>query len=137
MHKDVLENMVNTMINKNVVEIQEKVTELCSDFEEALKHSRAKTEKITELEKALKGKYSTDTHVLVEKEFIKDTLEQFKHLRDGLNDLDCQFGEINDAVQQAHDESSYNDAGSYACDADTYVDKLNEVLNHKTEEVSE
>ena len=137
MHKDVLENMVNTMINKNVVEIQEKVTELCSDFEEALKHSRAKTEKITELEKALKGKYSTDTHVLVEKEFIKDTLEQFKHLRDGLNDLDCQFGEINDAVQQAHDESSYNDAGSYACDADTYVDKLNEVLNPKTEEVSE
>lgn len=137
MHKDVLENMVNTMINKNVVEIQEKVTELCSDFEEALKHSRAKTEKITELEKALKGKYSTDTHVLVEKEFIKDTLEQFKHLRDGLNDLDCQFDEINDAVQQAHDESSYNDAGSYASDADTYIDKLNEVLNPKTEEVSE
>ena len=137
MHKDVLENIVNTMINKNVVEIQEKVTELCSDFEEALKHSRAKTEKITELEKALKGKYSTDTHVLVEKEFIKDTLEQFKHLRDGLNDLDCQFDEINDAVQQAHDESSYNDAGSYASDADTYIDKLNEVLNPKTEEVSE
>ena len=78
MHKDVLENMVNTMINKNVVEIQEKVTELCSDFEEALKHSRAKTEKITELEKALKGKYSTDTHVLVEREFIKDALEQSK-----------------------------------------------------------
>ena len=136
MHKDVLENMVNTMINKNVTQIQEKVTELCSDFEEALKHSRAKTDKITELEKALKDKYSTDTHVLVEKEFIKDTLEQFKHLRDGLNDLDCQFGEINDAVQQAHDESSYNDAGSYACDADTYIDKLNEVLNPKTEEVS-
>ena len=73
--------------------------------------------------------------MLVEKEFIKDTLEQFKHLRDGLNDLDCQFDEINDAVQQAHDESSYNDAGSYACDADTYIDKLNEVLNPKTEEV--
>ena len=137
MHKDVLENMVNTMINKNVVEIQEKVTELCSDFEEALKHSRAKTDKITELEKALKDKYSTDTYVLVKKEFIKDILEQFKYLRDGLNDLDCQFGEIHEAVEQAHDESCHNDAGSYACDADTYIDKLNEVLNPKTEEVSE
>ena len=113
----------------------ESVKGLVDDFEQALKHSREKTDKINELEKQLKDKYSTDTHILMTRNAVVALADKFEELASEFNNLDGLLDDISGYASSISDDSGYNDARTYQRYARDYAEELRILLNKETEEV--
>ena len=113
----------------------ESVKGLVDDFEQALKHSREKTDKINELEKQLKDKYSTDTHILMTKDAVVALADKFEELASEFNNLDGLLDDINSYASNISEDSGYNDTRTYQRYARDYAEELRILLNKETEEV--
>ena len=114
----------------------ETVKGLVDDYEEALKHSREKTDKINELNKQLKDKYSTDTHILMTKDAVVALADKFDELSGEFNSLDGLLDDISSYADSIHDDTSYNDASRYGDWASGYAEEIRELLKVETEEVT-
>ena len=113
----------------------ESVKGLVDDFEQALKHSREKTDKINELEKQLKDKYSTDTHILMTKDAVVALADKFDELSGEFKSLDGLLDDISSSADSIRDDSGYNDASSYGDWATGYAEELRNLLKTEAEEV--
>ena len=119
----------------DVRKTMESVKGLVDDFEQALKHSREKTDKINELEKQLKDKYSTDTHILMTRNAVVALADKFEELASEFRNLNGLLEDINSYAGNISDDSEYNDASSYRRYARDYAEELRILLNKETEEV--
>ena len=119
----------------DVRKTMESVKGLVDDFEHALKHSREKTDKINELEKQLKDKYSTDTHILMTKDAVVALADKFDELADEFNSLDGVLDDISSYADSIRDDAGYNDASNCNNNASDYATELRNLLNKETEEV--
>ena len=113
----------------------ESVKGLVDDFEQALLHSREKTDKINELEKQLKDKYSTDTHILMTKGAVVALADKFEELSEEFGNLNGLLEDISGYASSINDDAEYNDADRYRDWAGGYADELRILLNKETEEV--
>ena len=123
------------MNKEDVMKTVESIKGLVDDYEEALKHSREKTDKINELEKQLKDKYSTDTHILMTKAAVVALADKFEELASEFNNLDGLLDDINSYASNISEDSGYNDARAYQRYARDYAEELRILLNKETEEV--
>ena len=120
----------------DVRKTMESVKGLVDDFEHALKHSREKTDKINELEKQLKDKYSTDTHILMTRNAVVALADKFDELSGEFRNLEGALDDISGYADSIRDDSEYNDASNYCGYARDYATELRNLLKTETEEVA-
>ena len=113
----------------------ESVKGLVDDFEHALKHSREKTDKINELEKQLKDKYSTDTHILMTRNAVVALADKFDELSGEFRNLEGVLDDISGYADSIRDDAEYNDASNYCGYASDYANEIRNLLTPETEEV--
>ena len=113
----------------------ESVKGLVDDFEQALKHSREKTDKINKLEKQLEDKYSTDTHLLVSRETLNGFIEKFEELSGEFENLEGLLEDVSSYADSIRDDAGYNDASNYCGYASDYANEIRNLLTPETEEV--
>ena len=123
------------MNKEDVMKTVNSIKGLVDDFEQALKHSREKTDKINELEKQLKDKYSTDTHILMTKDAVVALADKFDELSDEFSSLDGLLDDISSYADSIRDDAGYNDASNCHNNASDYATELRILLNKETEEV--
>ena len=87
------------------------------------------------LNKQLKDKYSTDTHILMTKAAVVALADKFEELASEFNNLDGLLDDINGYASSISDDSGYNDARAYQRYARDYAEELRILLNKETEEV--
>ena len=110
---------------------------MCSEFD----RKRAE-DKVMELNKQLKDKYSTETHILVKREVLQDLNMELDGLADGFRQLDNTFDDITSYANDIANDSEYNDANSWRGTARDCMSKIEDILDpmpeeQETEEVAE
>ena len=98
--------------------------------------------RLIELRKQLETKYSTESHVLVEREVLQDLSMDFDELADGFRQLDNTFDDITSYANDIANDSEYNDANSWRGTARDCMSKIEDILDpmpeeQETEEVAE
>ena len=114
----------------------ESVKGLVDDFEQALKHSREKTDRINELEKQLEDKYSTDTHILMTRNAVVALADKFDELSGEFKSLDGLLEDMSSNAESIVSDAEYNDTSRYGDWATGYAEELRILLNKETEEVA-
>ena len=114
----------------------ESIKGLVDDFEQALKHSKEKTDKINELNKQLEDKYSTETHLLINRETLGKFAEKFQMLSDEFENLDGLLDDVSSYADTIRDDAGYNDASTYSNYASNYANDLRDLLTVETKEVT-
>ena len=92
-------------------------------------------ENIIKLNKQLEDKYSTETHLLVQRETLDGLVEKFEELGSEFSNLDGLLEDINSYAGNISDDSGYNDARAYQSYAREYADEVRNLLTPETEEV--
>ena len=87
------------------------------------------------LNKQLKDKYSTDTHILMTKAAVVALADKFEELASEFNNLDGLLDDISGYADSICDDSGYNDASNYCGYARDYATELRNLLKTETEEV--
>ena len=88
------------------------------------------------LNQQLKDKYSTETHLLVNRETLDELVEKFEELGSEFSNLDGLLEDINSYAGNISDDSGYNDASTSQSYAREYADEIRNLLKVKTEEVA-
>ena len=88
------------------------------------------------LNQQLKDKYSTETHLLVNRETLDGLVEKFEELGSEFSNLDGLLEDINSYAGNISDDSGYNDASTSQSYAREYADEIRNLLKVKTEEVA-
>tara|TARA_R110000744_G_scaffold227677_1_gene345768 strand:- start:319 stop:693 length:375 start_codon:yes stop_codon:yes gene_type:complete len=122
------------MNKENVMKTVESIKGLVDDYEEVLKHSREKTDKINELEKQLKDTYECDTYILVDRKTLDDIADEFEAIADECDTLHSTINDINSYASSIVDDSSYADADNLACRATEQADDIRLLLKTKDED---
>ena len=96
----------------------------------------AQKDRLIELRKQLETKYSTETHVLVEREVLEGLRGDFDELADGFGQLRDTFDTIYDYASDISSETEYHDARSFRDTAIDCMSAIEEILNPELEEES-
>ena len=102
---------------------------MCSEFD----RKRAE-DKVMELNKQLKDKYSTETHILVKREVLQDLNMELDGLADGFRQLDNTFDDITSYANDIANDSEYNDANDWRGTARECISKIEDILDPAPEE---
>ena len=94
-------------------------------------------ENLIKLNKQLEDKYSTDTHILVDRETLNKFVEKFEELSGEFENLEGLLEDISSYADSIRDDAGYNDASSYCGYASDYANELRDLLKVETEEVAE
>ena len=106
------------------------VREVANLFERAENQANAidsQKGRLIELQKQLETKYSTDTHILVDRKTLDDIADEFDTLHSTIND-------INSYASSIVDDTSYADADNVACRATEQADDIRRLLKTKDED---
>ena len=90
--------------------------------------------RLIELRKQLETKYSTESHVLVEREVLQDLSMDFDELADGFRQLDNTFEDITSYANDIANDSEYNDANDWRGTARECISKIEDILDPAPEE---
>ena len=112
------------------------VSELFERAENQANTIDSQKENLIELNKQLKDKYSTDTHILMTRNAVVALADKFEELASEFSNLNGLLEDINSYAGNISDDSEYNDARSYQRYARDYADELRVLLNKEAEEVS-
>ena len=113
------------------------VREVANLFERAENQANAiDAQKTTliELREQLKDKYSTETHVLVERKTLEDLKMDFDELADGFGQLRDTFDNIESCASDISSEAEYHDARSFRETAIECISKIEDILDPMPEE---
>ena len=91
-------------------------------------------ENLVKLQQQLKDKYSTETHVLVERGVLEDLKMDFDELADGFGQLRDTFDTIYDYASDISSEADYQDARSFRDTAIECISKIEDILDPMPEE---
>ena len=96
--------------------------------------SSSQKEDIAKLNQQLRNKYSTETHVLVEREVLEGLSVDFDELADGFGQLRDTFDTIYDYASDISSEADYHDARSFRDTAIDCMEIIENILDPKPEE---
>tara|TARA_Y100001973_G_C4919378_1_gene195673 strand:- start:46 stop:435 length:390 start_codon:yes stop_codon:yes gene_type:complete len=122
------------MNKEDVMKTVDLIKSLADDYKEALFWNKEKVNTISELEEQLKDKYSTETHVLVEREVLEGLKMDFDELADGFGQLRDTFDEIERCASDISNEAEYHDARSFRETAINCMSKIEDILDPMPEE---
>ena len=86
------------------------------------------------LHQQLEDKYSTETHILVEREVLQDLSMDFDELADGFQQLENNLEDIGNYANDIVNDSEYNDAGTLRDTARDCISKIEDILDPTPEE---
>ena len=112
------------------------VSELFERAENQANAIESQKGRLIELQQQLKDKYSTETHVLVERETLEDLKMDFDELADGFGQLRDTFDNIEDYANSLSSEAEYHDARSFRETAIDCMSTIEDILNPELEEES-
>ena len=98
--------------------------------------SSSQKEDIAKLNQQLRNKYSTETHVLVEREVLQDLKMDFDELADGFGQLRDTFDNIESYASDISSEAEYHDARNFRETAIDCMSTIEDILNPELEEES-
>jgi len=116
------------------------VREVANLFERAENQANAidsQKDRLIELQKQLETKYSTETHILVEREVLQDLTMDFDELADGFQQLENNFEDIANYANDIVSDSEYNDARTWRDSARDCISKIEDILDPTPEEETE
>ena len=116
------------------------VREVANLFERAENQANAidsQKDRLIELQKQLETKYSTETHILVEREVLQDLSMDFDELADGFQQLENTFEDISNYANDIVSDSEYNDARTWRDSARDCISKIEDILDPTPEEETE
>ena len=119
---------------ENKSEAVSLVSELFERAENQANTIDSQKENLIKLQQQLKDKYSTDTHVLVERGVLEDLKMDFDELADGFRQLTDTFDEIESYANDITSETSYHDARSFRGTATDCISKIEDILDPKPKE---
>ena len=94
-------------------------------------------ENLIKLNKQLEDKYSTETHLLINRETLGKFAEKFQMLSDEFENLDGLLDDVSSYADTIRDDAGYNDASTHSNYASDYANELRDLLTVETEEVAE
>ena len=113
------------------------VREVANLFERAENQANAidsQKGRLIELQKQLETKYSTDTHILVDRKTLDDIADEFEAIADECDTIHSTINDINSYASSIVDDSSYADADNVACRATEQADDIRILLKTKDED---
>jgi predicted transcriptional regulator len=110
------------------------INEMANELTDSENDRRKAEDRIADLEKQLKDKYNTETHVLVEREVLEGLSEDFDELADGLGQLRDTFDTIYDYASDISNETEYHDARSFRDTAIECMYTIKDILDPKSKE---
>ena len=113
------------------------VREVANLFERAENQANAidaQKDRLIELRKQLETKYSTETHILVEREVLQDLSMDFDELADGFQQLENTFEDISNYANDIVSDSEYNDARTWRDSARDCISRIEDILDPMPEE---
>tara|TARA_R100000742_G_C4277210_1_gene98898 strand:+ start:2060 stop:2476 length:417 start_codon:yes stop_codon:yes gene_type:complete len=113
------------------------VREVANLFERAENQANAidaQKDRLIELQKQLETKYSTETHILVEREVLQDLSMDFDELADGFQQLENTFEDISNYANDIVSDSEYNDARTWRDSARDCISRIEDILDPMPEE---
>jgi len=116
------------------------VREVANLFERAENQANAidsQKDRLIELQKQLETKYSTETHILVEREVLQDLTMDFDELADGFQQLENNFEDIANYANDIVSDSEYNDARTWRDSARDCISRIEDILDPTPEEETE
>ena len=94
----------------------------------------AQKDRLIELQQQLKDKYSTETHILIERETLQDLSMDFDELADGFQQLENNFEDIANYANDIVSDSEYNDARTWRDSARDCISRIEDILDPMPEE---
>ncbi len=94
----------------------------------------AQKDRYIELQKQLETKYSTETHILIERETLEDLSMNFDELADGFQQLENNFEDIVSYANDIVSDSEYNDARTWRDSARDCISRIEDILDPTPEE---
>ena len=127
------------MENKN------NIIDIISEIVEEHKTQKDKIDKLESSKKKLQDilneetvkQFSTETHVLVEREVLQDLKMDFDELADGFQQLENNLEDIGNYANDIVSDSEYNDAGTLRDTARDCISKIEDILDPMPEEETE
>lgn len=116
------------------------VREVANLFERAENQANAidaQKDRLVELQQQLETKYSTETHILIERETLQDLSMDFDELADGFQQLENNFEDIANYANDIVSDSEYNDARTWRDSARDCISKIEDILEPTPEEETE
>lgn len=116
------------------------VREVANLFERAENQANAidaQKDRLIELQQQLKDKYSTETHILIERETLQDLSMDFDELADGFQQLENTFEDISNYANDISSDSEYNDARTWRDSARDCISRIEDILDPTPEEETE
>lgn len=113
------------------------VREVANLFERAENQANAidaQKDRLIELQQQLKDKYSTETHILIERETLQDLSMDFDELADGFQHLENNFEDIANYANDIVSDSEYNDARTLRDTARDCISRIEDILDPMPEE---
>ena len=113
------------------------VREVANLFERAENQANAidsQKGRLIELQKQLETKYSTDTHILVDRKTLDDIADEFEAIADECDTIHSTINDINSYASSIIDDSSYADADNLAFRATEQADDIRLLLKTKDED---
>ena len=113
------------------------VREVANLFERAENQANAidaQKDRLIELQQQLKDKYSTETHILIERETLQDLSMDFDELADGFQQLENNFEDIANYANDIVSDSEYNDARTWRDSARDCISRIEDILDPMPEE---
>lgn len=86
------------------------------------------------LHQQLEDKYSTETHILIERETLQDLSMDFDELADGFQQLENNFEDIANYANDIVSDSEYNDARTLRDTARDCISRIEDILDPTPEE---
>ena len=114
------------------VRLVSELVERCNNQADTIDYQK---ENLIKLNQQLEDKYSTETHLLVNRETLDVLVEKFEELGSEFSNLDGLLDDINSYASNISDDSGYNDARTYKDYAREYADEIRNLLTPETEEV--
>ena len=114
---------------ENKSEAVRLVSELFERAENQANTIDSQKENLIKLQQQLKDKYSTETHVLVKREALKDLQYSFEELDDGFRQLTDNFDEIERCANDILSEAEYHDARSFSGTARDCMNTIKDMLD--------
>lgn len=113
------------------------VREVANLFERAENQANAidaQKDRLIELQQQLKDKYSTETHILIERETLQDLSMDFDELADGFQQLENTLEDIGNYANDIVSDSEYNDARTWRDSARDCISRIEDILDPMPEE---
>jgi len=118
-------------MKSEAIRLVSELVERCNNQADTIDSQK---ENLIKLNKQLEDKYSTDTHILVDRKTLDDIADEFEAIADECDTIHSTINDINSYASSIVDDSSYADADNVACRATEQADDIRLLLKTTDED---